>query len=112
MPVATTQLVASPFIVIIPSGTSQLVRVFLKSSWAYVTHHHMPLWHNTCIFDALEVRGGAIVMGVVDAEAPPTVLPQGAVPFSVVGFFVATFETVGEGGVLMFPFALVLGYGA
>ena len=51
-------------------------------------------------------------MGVVDAEAPPTVLPQGAIPFSVIGLFVAAFETIGERGALPFPFALVFGYGA
>ena len=71
----------------------------------------MPLWHNACVLDALEMRGGAIVMGVVDAEAPPTVLPQGTIPFSVVGLFIATLETVREGGALVFPFQLVLGYG-
>ena len=71
----------------------------------------MPLWHNTRGFDALKVRGGAIVIGVIDAEAPPTVLPQGAVPLGMVGLFVAAFEAVGEGGALAFPFALVLWYG-
>ena len=72
----------------------------------------MPLWYNTCVLDALEMRGGAIVMGVVNMEAPPTILPQGAIPFGMVRFFVATLETVGEGGALLLPFALVLGYGA
>jgi len=54
--------------------------------------------------------GGAIIVSMVDMEAPPTVLPQGAVPFSMVRLFVATFEAVGEGGALSFPFALVFGY--
>jgi len=54
---------------------------------------------------------GAIVMGMVNMEAPPTILPEGAVPFSMVRFFVAALKTVREGGALMFPFALVLGYG-
>ena len=71
----------------------------------------MPLWHNARVFDALEVRGGAIVMGMVDTEAPPTVLPQGTVPLGMVGLFVAALETIGEGGALSFPFALVLWYG-
>ena len=71
----------------------------------------MPFWHNARVFDTLEVRGGAIVMGVVDTKAPPTVLPQGAVPLSMVRLFIAALEAIGEGGALSFPFALVLWYG-
>ena len=112
MPVATTQLVTSSFIVIVPCGAPQLVGVLLKGGRAYVTHHSVPLWHNARIFDALEMRGGAIVVGVINAEAPPTVLPQGAVPFSMVRFFVTALETIGEGGALSFPFDFVFGYGA
>ena len=70
----------------------------------------MPLWYDTCVLDALEMGGRAVVMGVVDAEAPPTVLPQRAIPFSMIRFFVATLEAVGEGGALSLPFALVFGY--
>ena len=72
----------------------------------------MPLRHNTCVLDALEMRGGAVVMSVVDTEAPPAVLPQGAIPFGMVRLFVTTLETVGERGTLSLPFALVFGYGA
>ena len=72
----------------------------------------MPLWHNTCVFDALEMGGRAVIVGVVDAEAPPTVLPPGAIPFSMVRFFVVALEIVGERGALSLPFALVFGYGA
>ena len=113
MPVATTQLVALSFIVIIPCGAPQLVGVLLfEASWTYITNHSVPLWHNARVFDALEVRGGAIIVGVVNTEAPPTVLPQGAVPFSVIGLFVTALETIGEGGALSFPFDFVFGYGA
>jgi len=63
----------------------------------------MPLGDDAGIFNALIVGGGAVIMSMVNAEAPPTILPQGAIPFSVVWLFVATFETIGEGGV----FALV-----
>jgi len=63
----------------------------------------MPLGDNTGVLDTLVMGGGAIVVSVVDLEAPSTVLPQGTVPFSVVGLFVATFETIGEGSL----FALV-----
>ena len=76
MPVASTQLVTSSFIVVIPGSAPQLVRVFLlQDGWAYITHHSMPLWHNAGVFDALEMRGGTIVMSVIDAETPPAVLP-------------------------------------
>ena len=44
--------------------------------------------------------GGAIIMSMVNAETPPTVFLQGAIPFSVVGLFVAALEAVGEGGAL------------
>ena len=72
----------------------------------------MPLWHNARVLDALEVRGGAIVMGMVDADAPPAVLPQGTIPLGMVRLFVATLEAIGEGGALSFPFALVFWDGA
>jgi len=72
----------------------------------------MPLWHNTCVFDTLEMRGRAVVIGVVNTEAPPTILPQGAIPFGVVRFLIIAFEAVREGGTLAFPFQLVLGYGS
>jgi len=60
----------------------------------------VPLGDDAGIFDTLIVGSGAIVMGVVNAEAPSAVLPQGAVPFGVVRFLVATLETVREGGAL------------
>ena len=59
----------------------------------------------------MKMRGGAIVVGMVDTEAPPTVLPQGAIPFGVVRFFIAALETIREGGALSLPFDLVFGYG-
>jgi len=37
---------------------------------------------------------GTIIMDVVDMEAPMAVLPQGAIPFGVVGFFVAVEDGV------------------
>ena len=72
----------------------------------------MPLRHDACVLDTLEMRGGAVIVSVVDMETPPAVLPQGAIPFGVVGLFVAAFETVGEGGVLSLSFALVFRYSA
>ena len=60
----------------------------------------MPLGDDACVFDALVMGGGAIIVSVVDVEAPSAILPQGAVPFSVVRLFVATFEAIGEGGAL------------
>ena len=72
----------------------------------------MPLRHNACVLDALEIRGRAIVVSVVDTEAPSAVLPQGAIPFSMVGLFVTAFEAIRERGALLLPFELVFGYGA
>ena len=113
MPVATTQLVTSSFIVIIPGSAPQLVGVFLlKGGRADITHHSVPLWHNACTLDTLKMWGGAVVVGVVNAEAPPTVLPQGTIPFGVVGLFIVTLETVRERGTLSLPFEFVFGYGA
>jgi len=71
----------------------------------------VPFQHNICVIDVLEMGSGAIVIGMVDTEAPPTVLPEEAVPFGMVGFFVTAFKAIGEWGALTFPFALVLGYG-
>ena len=111
MSVATTQLVTASFIVIVPRGAPQLVQVILEGGWAHITNHSVPFRHDACVLDALEMRCRAVVMGVVDTEAPPTVLPQGAIPFGMVRLFIITLETIREGGTLVFPFALVLGYG-
>jgi len=43
---------------------------------------------------------GAVIVGVINVEAPMTVLPQGAIPFGMVGLFVTAFEAVREGGAL------------
>jgi len=45
---------------------------------------------------------GAVIVGVVDVEAPVTVLPQGTIPFGMVRFFVTTLKAVGERGALAF----------
>jgi len=60
----------------------------------------MPFQDNTCVPSALIMGNGTVVMGVVDVEAPTTVLPQGAIPYSVVRFFVATLETIRKRGTL------------
>jgi len=65
-----------------------------------VANHQVPLGDDTSVFDALIMGGRAVVVSVVDAETPPTVFPQGAVPFGVVGLFVAAFKAIGEGGAL------------
>ena len=111
MPVATMQLVTLFFIVIVPHGTPQLIQVIFKGSWAYITHHSVPLWHDACVLDALEMGGRAVVIGMINVEAPPTVLPQGAIPFGVVRLLITTFEAVREGSALSLPFTLVFGYG-
>jgi len=53
------------------------------------------------VFNALIMGGRAVVVSVVDAKTPSTILPQGTVPFGVVRLLVATFETIGEGGALV-----------
>jgi len=67
-----------------------------------IADHWMPLRDDAGVFDALIMGGGAIVVSVVDAETPSAILPQGAIPFGVVGLFVAAFEAVGKGGALTF----------
>jgi len=62
----------------------------------------MPLGNDTSVFDALPVGSGAVVVSVVNAEAPSAILPQGAIPFGVVRLRVVAFEAVGEGGALSF----------
>ena len=55
-----------------------------------VTGAVVPRRNNAPVFDALMMRGGAIVMRVICGQAPATNLPQGAVTFVVVwGIFVA-----------------------
>ena len=61
----------------------------------------MPLGDDAGVFDALIMGGRAIVMSMVNVEAPSTVRPQGAVPFGMVGLLIATFETIGEGGMFV-----------
>jgi len=60
----------------------------------------VPLGDDTGVFDTLVMGSGAVVMSMVYAETPPTVFPQGAIPFGVVGLFVAAFEAIGERGAL------------
>jgi len=60
----------------------------------------VPLGDDAGVFNALVMGSGAVVVSMVNAETPPTVLPQGAIPFGVVRLFVAAFEAIGEGGAL------------
>jgi len=76
-----------------------------------VADHRVPLRDDTGVFDILVMGGRAVVMSVVNAETPPTILPQGAVPFGVVRLLVATFEAIREGGAFAFV-GLVFGDGA
>jgi len=100
MPVATTQLVMKLLILVVHSGAPELIRVILESDWAVVADHRVPFGDNAGVLDTLVMGGGAVVVSMVNAETPPAVFPQGAVPFGVVGFFVAAFKAVGEGGAL------------
>jgi len=61
----------------------------------------VPLRDDTGVFDTLVMRGGAVIVSMVNAEAPSAVLPQGAVPFSVIWLLVATLETIREGSALV-----------
>jgi len=71
----------------------------------------VPLGNDAGILSALVMGGGAVVISVVDVEAPLAVFPQGAIPFSVIGLLVVAFETVGEGGAFAFV-GLIFGDGA
>ena len=86
------------------------MQVLFEGSWAHIADHSMPLRYNARVLDALEMGGRAVIVSVVNTEVPPAVLPQGAIPFSMVGLFVTAFEAVGERGALLLPFALVFGY--
>jgi len=50
----------------------------------------------------------AVIVGVINVEAPTTVLLQGAIPFGMVRLFITAFEAIGERGALAFV-TLVLG---
>jgi len=60
----------------------------------------VPLGDNAGVLDTLIMGGRAVVVSMVDPEAPPAVFPQGAIPFGVVWLFVAAFEAIGEGSAL------------
>ena len=60
----------------------------------------MPLGNDTSVLDALVMGSGAVVMSVVNTETPSAILPQGAIPYGMVGLVVATFEAIRERGVL------------
>jgi len=100
MPVATMQLVTQLLIFIVHGGAPQLIQVVFKGDWAVVADQWMPLGDDAGVLDTLIMGGGAIVVSMVNTEAPSAVLPQGTVPFGVVGLLVTTFETIGEGGTL------------
>jgi len=100
MPVATTRLVSNLLVLIVHSGAPKLIRIILESDGAVVADQRVPFGNDTGVFDTLIVGGGTVIVNVVDAEAPPAVLPQGAVPFGVVGFCVVALETIRERGAL------------
>ena len=50
----------------------------------------VPRGDDAPVFDALMMRGGAVVMGVICSQTPATNLPQRTVAFIMIwGFFVA-----------------------
>jgi len=70
----------------------------------------VPLGDDAGVCDALIMGGRAVIVSMVNAKTPPAVLPQGAIPFGVVGLFVATLETIREGGTFVLV-SLVFGNG-
>jgi len=110
MPVATTQLVTLLFIFVVDCCASQLIQVVFEGDQAIVANHWVPLWDDTYIPSALVVGNGAVIVSVINMEAPATVLPQGAIPFSIVGLFVTALKTVREVSALALV-TLVLGDG-
>jgi len=62
----------------------------------------VPFGDDTGVLDALIMGGGAVVVSMVNAEAPSAVLPQRAVPFGVIRLLIATLEAVREGSMLAF----------
>ena len=103
MPVTTTRLVTQLFILVIHGSAPQLIRVIFEGDWAMVPNHWVPLGNNASVLDTLIVGGGAIVVSMVNAEAPLAVFPQRAVPLGVIRLLITTLEAVREGG----PFVLV-----
>jgi len=75
MPVATMRLVTQLFVFIVHGSAPQLVRVVFEGDWAMVADHGMPLGDNAGVLDTLIMGGRAVVVSVVNAEAPPAVLP-------------------------------------
>ena len=76
-----------------------------------VANHRVPLRDDTSVFDALIMGSRAVIVSVVNAETPPTVFPQGAVPFVMVGLIVAAFKAIRERGTFTLV-SLVFGDGA
>jgi len=94
------RLVMLLFILIVDCSALQLVQVVFKGNWAVVPDHRVPLWNDAHVSSTLVMGDGAIIMSVINMEAPSTILPQGAIPFGMVGFFITAFEAVREGGAL------------
>ena len=102
MPVATTQLVTQLLIFVVDRSAPELIQVIFKGNWAVIADHWVPLWKDACISSALVMGDGAVVVSVIDVEAPMTVLSQGTIPFSMVRLFITAFEAIGERGALAF----------
>jgi len=94
------QLVILLFVLIVNHSVPQLVRVVFKGDWAIVAYHRVPHQNDTCVPSTLVMRDRAVIVNVIDVEAPMTVLPQRAIPFGVVRLFITAFEAVGERGAL------------
>ena len=62
----------------------------MEGDGAVVTGAEVPRRNDTPIFNALVMRGGAVVMRVICSQAPTANFPQGAVAFVVIwGLFIA-----------------------
>ena len=61
------------------------IGIVLKGSGAELACTWVPRGNNAPGKGALMVRGGTVVMGMVNGKAPMTNLPQGAVVFVMVG---------------------------
>jgi len=75
MPVATMRLVMQLFVFIVHGSAPQLIQVVLKGDWAVVADHWMPLGDDAGVLDTLIMGSRAVVVSVVNTEAPSAVLP-------------------------------------
>ena len=72
-------------IVVVCGGAAHVIRIFLQRDGAIVSGARMPRGDKATLLSAGLVRGGALIVRMIDGKAPMANLPQRTVVLVMVG---------------------------